>query len=271
MSLAIPPAVLARTGARTTAGVPAEVRRLLAAGLIETVNLSEWLIVDQAALAAAVFPSLGLATLVAPALATLAALPTPTAPKRLASLGALLAHELPSDRAFDAATTGLLAHRSDTARCWALLALGARPGLLLTTRLARLRPGAADPNMGVREIAWMALRPHLAAARWPHRPRAVDQRRRPQHPPLRQRSHPPPRCLVRASSRAQNRPCPRAPTTRTAPRRHQQIRARLGRQLAQRRQQNPPRVGPRLVRSLDPRVPHARHRLHRPPRPAHSA
>lgn len=57
----------------------------------------------------------------------------------------------------------LATHPSDTVRGWAALALGETPGLDLDERLARLRPAADDRHFGVREWAWMALRPHLAA------------------------------------------------------------------------------------------------------------
>lgn len=57
----------------------------------------------------------------------------------------------------------LAAHPSDTVRGWAALALGEAPGLDLGERLARLRAAADDHHFGVREWAWMALRPHLAA------------------------------------------------------------------------------------------------------------
>ena len=51
----IPEQVLKRKGSTTTSGVPKEVRTLLDLGLIETVNLAEWLVVDQESLARNVF------------------------------------------------------------------------------------------------------------------------------------------------------------------------------------------------------------------------
>lgn len=53
-------------------------------------------------------------------------------------------------------------HKSDIARQWAVYALNALPCIEFFQRLDLTRPFAADPNMSVRECAWMAFRPHLS-------------------------------------------------------------------------------------------------------------
>ncbi len=158
----IPESILRRKGSPDTAGVPAEVRRLLNAGLIEAVNLSEWLVVDQAALASHVLPELGLSSAAPDVADALRQLDKPTTPKRIAAVAAVLSRSLPSRRAFDKALTALQRHRSDVVRTWGCHLIGLRTALTLAEKLNLIRPFAADPNMGVRECAWMAVREDVA-------------------------------------------------------------------------------------------------------------
>ena len=43
------------------------------------------------------------------------------------------------------------------------MAVGHAPGLAFEERVERLRPFADDPHFAVREWAWLASRPHVAA------------------------------------------------------------------------------------------------------------
>ncbi len=54
------------------------------------------------------------------------------------------------------------AHPSDTVRGWVCYAIGAADGWGMEKRLHALRPFADDAHFGVREWAWLALRPHIA-------------------------------------------------------------------------------------------------------------
>lgn len=159
---AIDESILRRKGARTTADVPADVRKLLDAGLIESVNLCEWLVVDQAALAERVFAERGWSELATQARQALAQLKTPTAPKRMAAIGGVLTAGFPEPARVDDAFQSLAGHASDTVRSWAGYLVGLHSQLSLRDKLERIRVLAADRNMGVRETAWFAVRESLA-------------------------------------------------------------------------------------------------------------
>lgn len=158
----IPESIRNRKGARTTASVPPEVLKLLHAGRIESISLCEWLVVDQAVLARAVFRELGWSDRLPQVEAALAALTIRTAPKRTEAVGRALSAGFSRKADLDAAYESLLAQVSDIPRMWAAYLVGRSPCLNLREKLARLRKPAADSNMGVREIAWFAVRDEIA-------------------------------------------------------------------------------------------------------------
>lgn len=87
----IPENVLKRKGSTTTSGVPKEVRVLLDLGLIETVNLAEWLVVDQESLARNLFQNENWRFLLQPLEESFGLLKIKTAPKKIEVLGMVLA------------------------------------------------------------------------------------------------------------------------------------------------------------------------------------
>jgi 3-methyladenine DNA glycosylase AlkC len=154
-----------RKGYSRRADIPKELLHRLNRGEEPTITLSEWLAVDFSILAKAVLTELG-----EPSIAH--AVSTQSAQDARDGLGVL--DRLRSvARSLDATLTtqalrrriarGLADHRSDIPRQWAALLVVAEAKVDLPRRLELARPFAADPHMGVREIAWLAARPAIAA------------------------------------------------------------------------------------------------------------
>ena len=141
-----------RKGAVRAADIPADVLQALSRGEMPSATLAECMALDQGALMRAVFPSLS-----APALKAVDAACTLGVLKRMGRVGAMLLDELGTD-----GIARCQAHAADTVRGWACFMVGAQPDLDLALRLAAIRPLADDMHFGVREWAWMAMRPHLA-------------------------------------------------------------------------------------------------------------
>jgi len=141
----------ARKGARRRSDVTADILAHLHAGTLETASLPEMLVMDLAELMKNAVPDITphhRASLVDAKLGVVAKM----------VLGGQLIHDHIGIVAYDS----LVAHSSDTVRGWAAYMLCLAPDVPLTERLNRIRPLADDPHFGVREWAWMAIRPHLA-------------------------------------------------------------------------------------------------------------
>lgn len=142
-----------RKGASRVADIAADILAALERGELQSATLTECLALNQVTLLRAVFPKLPpTAIRQAEAASQLGIL------KRMASIGAILTAQLGA-----AGIARCQAHPSDTVRGWACFMAGMQPGLDLNQRLASIRALADDPHFGVREWAWMAVRPHLAA------------------------------------------------------------------------------------------------------------
>lgn len=139
-----------RKGARSRAGLDPAVLAELNAGTMETLTLPECLAVDMAALMAAACPELDPAPLAAASVLGIT--------RRMSA-----AAQLALDGLGGEAVRRLAAHRSDTVRGWAAYAIGLTPHLSLAERLAMIRPLADDAHFGVREWAWLGIRPHMVA------------------------------------------------------------------------------------------------------------
>ncbi len=144
----------ARKGARRMADVDARTLKALNAGEMESATLAEILSVDFAALARVVSPRAA------------KKLP-PTLAGGEGGLGITKRMEMVADALIGVhgaeAVEMCIGHRSDSVRGWAAYVVGRAEGLTLKRRLAMIRPLADDPNSGVREWAWIGVRPRVAA------------------------------------------------------------------------------------------------------------
>ncbi|WP_159917602.1 DNA alkylation repair protein [Pantoea sp. 18069] len=143
----------ARKGARRGTDITEALRTALSLGTAQSATLVEGLAVDQAQLLRAVFPALPASVQQAAAQVCERGIL-----QRMGGIGSLLFDALGS-----AGIDACRSHASDTVRGWACFMVGAQPGLDLAARLEAIRPLADDAHFGVREWAWMAVRPHLAA------------------------------------------------------------------------------------------------------------
>ena len=141
-----------RKGFSRTADIPSDILQALSQGLIPSATLTEGLALDQAQLLQAVFPALSESAITAARAACQLGIL-----KRMQAMSSLLLNESGAEGLNRCRT-----HRSDTVRGWACFMTGAQPGLSLPARLASIQPLADDEHFGVREWAWMAIRPHLA-------------------------------------------------------------------------------------------------------------
>ena len=146
-----------RKGAFRIALIPPEVLEALNDGLLETVNLNEFLALELPRLARSVATHIGLdpgSERLSDTFAMLAAFK----PMQRHGHIARALYDLTAQHPERDAVAHLLAtHPSDVARCWATHWIP-MSGLALPEQLNAVRRFAADSHFGVRELAWMAVR-----------------------------------------------------------------------------------------------------------------
>lgn len=142
-----------RKGPSRPADVEPHVRRALSRGEIASVNLAESLAVDFHELLFHAAPMIG-----EPAVERMRAAAGEGVTKRMKIAADLLLTRFGSE-----GINTVAGHTSDTARGWACTMIGMLRDLSLSERLDAIRPFADDPHYGVREWAWMGVRPHIVA------------------------------------------------------------------------------------------------------------
>jgi 3-methyladenine DNA glycosylase AlkC len=138
-------------GARRRSEIPTSVLKALHAGEREAANLVESLAIDFRKLLAAALPAVSI-----PSDVDL----SPKAPitQRMAVVADHIWEQTGVTRLQE-----ITFHPSDTVRGWACYVVALEESFSLAQRLNAIRPLADDPHFGVREWAWLAVRPRVAA------------------------------------------------------------------------------------------------------------
>ncbi|MDM0077178.1 DNA alkylation repair protein [Variovorax sp. J2P1-59] len=146
-----------RKGAFRIALIPPEVLEALNEGLMETVNLNEFLALELPRLARSVATHIGLDASSERLTDTFAMLAAFKPMQRHGHIARALYDLTAQHPERDAVAHLLATHPSDVARCWATQWIS-MSRLPLPEQLASVRRFAADSHFGVREMAWMAVR-----------------------------------------------------------------------------------------------------------------
>jgi 3-methyladenine DNA glycosylase AlkC len=150
-------ATLKRKGAASTKDIPAAILTQLNSGQIETVNLVEWLAVDQRYLLKQLLAQIKRTKYLAAILADIDVLKKQTVNTINEAIGRGLLNATLHHK--DTSLPALLAHHpSDIVRCWAIYTIAKNKALTTRQILEQIKPFAADKHFGVREIAWLAIR-----------------------------------------------------------------------------------------------------------------
>lgn len=148
---------LKRKGARSLKDIPASIVQQLNRGEIESVNLMEWLAVDQIALLKYFLQQADRAEYFEPIAARIQLLHKPTLNSINCSIGLGLCQQamLHDDGKW---LLSLWQQPSDSVRGWLCYSVALHPDWSLREKFDHIKIGAQDLHFGVREIAWMAIR-----------------------------------------------------------------------------------------------------------------
>lgn len=149
--------ILNRKGPRKTADLHPDILALLEKGLIETVNLTEWLAVDQLKILKKVLEERSLQTYWPHFEKVINAQKKPTSNSNTKVIGT----ELAKLGEFDDLLSYLTVHPSDIVRCWACWAESCT-AKTSEELLRKMKPYAADRHFGVREVVIFASKEQLA-------------------------------------------------------------------------------------------------------------
>lgn len=150
-----------RKGARSIKEIPPLVLDQLNKGETASVNLTEWLAIDQKLLFKNILSKYNRTDYIEPVLRTIDSLKKQT----VNTINETIGRELltltinHNDRDF---LKLLQTDIADIARCWSAYSIGMYSETSLSKKLEMIQPFAADKHFGVREISWMAVRKDIA-------------------------------------------------------------------------------------------------------------
>lgn len=149
-----------RKGARTLKDIPPEVLEQLNKGQTKTVNLMEWLAIDQIALLKHILKENRRETYADSVLLEVRALKKQSVNTLNETIGKGLLKQIKyhKDEEF---SNVLSRHPSDMVRCWACYLVSKNPALTFSEKLQKIRFLAANGHFGVREVSWLSLRTEL--------------------------------------------------------------------------------------------------------------
>lgn len=156
--MSISESILKRKGVRKLADIPAEVLQLLNEGKIATVNLTEWLAIDQRMLLKHFLEHIGKEVWLSDIEADLEAQKKPSANNNAKTIGLAFGHLLQQE-SLDKYFGG---HTSDVVRCWHCWASSIQVDETAAL-LEVMKPFAADHHFGIREVVIFASKERLAA------------------------------------------------------------------------------------------------------------
>ncbi|MCC9041523.1 DNA alkylation repair protein [Myroides sp. M-43] len=151
-----------RKGAKAIKDIPTDVLVGLNKGELSSVNLTEWLAIDQRLLVENVLDSLGRNTYIPIVLDAIEGLEKKTVNTINQCIGYTLFHLTKEENDTELFTL-LKQHKSDLVRCWATYFIGYNESLNIREKLKGIRYFAGDTHFGVREICWMAVRADIIA------------------------------------------------------------------------------------------------------------
>jgi 3-methyladenine DNA glycosylase AlkC len=149
-----------RKGARSIKDIPTNILQQLNNGEIETANLVEWLAINQTILLKNILKQNKRAKYEKPIIDAITNLKKQTVVTLCEVIGNTIQEQILANKDevfFEILST----HISDMARCWACYCVGGNKSVAIKEMLAAIQPFAMDLHFGVREMAWIAVRPSI--------------------------------------------------------------------------------------------------------------